>query len=383
MKKNPIFTGILSLIMAAAVFGAAKFAISSAKADSEDFELKWIIPPVNNFVNLFADERVWVRKEKGGTWTLYDINGNIIKDDFIAKIVNRYKNGYARFVVDEKREGFLNISGDEIIPPTLRDELIRERGKENRRLFGFVNMEGDWVIPAEYEQINNFSEELAAVKKGEKWGYIDKRGIVVVDFLFENATSFENGTAIVMYDSKIGMIDRNGNFIIEPIYDKYYNWGTERDQENPIGLTKGGKVGFVNAKGDIVIDFKFKTTEEVSYNVFRNGLAVVVLDEPGDEKAVIDEAGNVLFRIGKEIKIALPVFYDDFIVGQTGKQILVFDKDGHTYDIPSSEISPYFDETYVVLPSNNLFTAFPTGTKAHKLKINDRGYFKITRKEGN
>jgi hypothetical protein len=246
-------------------------------------------------------------------------------------------------------------------------------------------MEGDWVIPAEHEKVLDFSEGVAAVKKGGKWGYINKNGTIAVDFLFDDATSFKNGTALVMRDSKAGMIDRKGDFVIEPIYDEKYTWPDERGIDAPIGLAKDGHVGFVNALGEIVIDFKFKSTEDVAaynYNVFSNGRAVVFLDEPEDEKAVIDETGNVLFRIGKDVRIPVPIYLDDYIVGRRGKdmeEVLIFDRDGRIYDV-----SRYFKKTFFVLSSNNVFLAAPIDDRGtiDNVNTNDWGYFTITRKEG-
>jgi hypothetical protein len=60
-----------------------------------------------------------------------------------------------------------------------------------------VDAQGKWVIPAEYEDAQPFSEGLAAVQKDELWGYLDAEGKVQIDFQFAHANSFDEGTAEV------------------------------------------------------------------------------------------------------------------------------------------------------------------------------------------
>ena len=46
------------------------------------------------------------------------------------------------------------------------------------------------VIEPEYEEVKNFNDGYAAVKKDGKWGYMDEEGTVVVDFLYDWAGMF-------------------------------------------------------------------------------------------------------------------------------------------------------------------------------------------------
>ena len=53
------------------------------------------------------------------------------------------------------------------------------------------------IIKPQYEAVNDFSEDLAAVKKDGKWGYIDTENNIVIPFQFDMAQPFSEGYAIV------------------------------------------------------------------------------------------------------------------------------------------------------------------------------------------
>ncbi len=92
-------------------------------------------------------------------------------------------------------------------------------------LYGYLNDKGKITIKPEYEEVEDFSEGLAAVKSvlstGErKWGYIDKSGKKVIDFIYSyKPGNFKEGKAqVTNKDDKTGFIDKNGDVIIETKY---------------------------------------------------------------------------------------------------------------------------------------------------------------------
>lgn len=83
------------------------------------------------------------------------------------------------------------------------------------------------VVAPQYEDAGQFSEGLAAVKKGGKWGYIDEEGNVVIPFQYDYAWGFNEGYAIVGtfgdqdvsvgqqgdgYSMELGFIDKDNKF---------------------------------------------------------------------------------------------------------------------------------------------------------------------------
>lgn len=85
--------------------------------------------------------------------------------------------------------------------------------------YGFINeflfLKTEFV----YDMACEYSEGLAAVRKGGSWGYIDTKGNLAIDFGFETAGentaySFRNGLAPAKKDGKYGIIDRDGNTVV-------------------------------------------------------------------------------------------------------------------------------------------------------------------------
>lgn len=86
--------------------------------------------------------------------------------------------------------------------------------------------------------MNIFHENLAVIEKDEKYGYINKDGIIVIKPQYDDARPFHNGIAPV----KIGAQDYKA---YEPEIGSYM-W-----------FKIGGKWGFINTKGEMVVDPQF------------------------------------------------------------------------------------------------------------------------------
>ncbi len=70
-----------------------------------------------------------------------------------------------------------------------------------------------------YEDVRPFADDTyAAVKKDGKWGFIDINGNFVIKPTYEDAFSFCNGLAPVYESGLWGYIDTNGRWAIEPIF---------------------------------------------------------------------------------------------------------------------------------------------------------------------
>ncbi len=97
---------------------------------------------------------------------------------------------------------------------------VHEDVKKVDQMWGFIDRKGDIVVQFKYDQVQHFSEGLAAVRTGDLWGYIDKHGNEVIKPQFEDADRFQRGYAVVRpansKDSrKHVLIDTQGNYIIE------------------------------------------------------------------------------------------------------------------------------------------------------------------------
>lgn len=85
--------------------------------------------------------------------------------------------------------------------------------------WGFVNYDGELVIPAEYEDAKSFSCGFAAVKRNGKWGYADMAGKVIIECTFEDANSFNRyGIGSIKRDGEWNLIQLKEYEISEGVY---------------------------------------------------------------------------------------------------------------------------------------------------------------------
>ncbi len=106
--------------------------------------------------------------------------------------------------------GFVDVNGEMVIPAKFGEtepfseglaavclESRESRAQNGTELWGYIDKKGRLVVPAKYERCEPFREGLAAVKSGGKWGYIDKTGQEVIPLQYDWASYFYNGTAFV------------------------------------------------------------------------------------------------------------------------------------------------------------------------------------------
>jgi hypothetical protein len=81
--------------------------------------------------------------------------------------------------------------------------------------WGFYNSKGETIVPAKYDFISDFKEDIAVVGKiinGEiLHGCINTDGVEIVPLIYDSILDFENGVALATLNGEVGLIDRYGN----------------------------------------------------------------------------------------------------------------------------------------------------------------------------
>ena len=107
-----------------------------------------------------------------------------------------------------------------------------------------------------YDQLREFSEGMAAVRKGDKWGYINTKGEEVISCQYEQARGFSDGLAAVKDDGKWGYISTNGQWAVKPQYEVVSDFSGGiacTSHQWPYGeYAEAEKVTFINTKGEDV-----------------------------------------------------------------------------------------------------------------------------------
>lgn len=199
------------------------------------------------------------------------------------------------------------------------------------QLYGYVNVLGQPVIPAQFALASDFSEGLAAISyDGRSTGYINQLGELVIEPLFSYGGPFQQGMAIVGVPGVdanrrflTGFINRDGRFVFDDV--RFAAAEPFREGLAVISLD-GERYGYIDLVGNIVIEPQFTYAES-----FGEGLAPVRL---GEEYGFIDRTGR--FVIPPQFEAAEP-----FREGRA--QVVVRGKTGYINHSGEMVIEPAFD----------------------------------------
>jgi hypothetical protein len=138
---------------------------------------------------------------------------------------------------------------------------------------GFMDRAGKMVIQPQFDDAQDFSEGLAAVRVGNRSGYIDKTGKLAITPQFDFAGIFQHQRAAVCLSSgRCGFIDTNGKYLSNPTYEFTGPFsGGGSDAVAPFHAD-GSPFGYVDRSGKIAIAPAF---EGILPGGFAEGLAPV------------------------------------------------------------------------------------------------------------
>ena len=145
-----------------------------------------------------------------------------------------------------------------------------------------------------------FSEGLLAVEKDGRFGYIDTRGKKVIDYYFDEAYAFNDKFAIVIRNRGYNIIDKSGNTQFDDDLDYLYF----DDETGYLWYVKNELLGLMKTNGDIIIEAKYELTVEGDYSYsleafsyFQEGLARVAKN---GKFGYINEKGEVIIDFDYE-----------------------------------------------------------------------------------
>jgi hypothetical protein len=165
----------------------------------------------------------------------------------------------------------------------------------------FITPDGKEIPDAgwgkDFQPPRAFREGRAAVCINKKWGFIDTQGQLVVPPQYDDVESFSCGLASVFNnETLVGFIDRQGKIVIPNRHKPGDRFSDSEFSEGLISVIVGGKEGFMDTAGQWVIDPFFDYVASVSYIVsFSEGLAAFRIKDAQGEKryGYIDRTGKV------------------------------------------------------------------------------------------
>lgn len=365
---------------------------------------KWVLNPVYLDMTIFDNcGGAWV-KQTDGKFHYINKTGKDFGtlDDAGANYKSFSKEGYAIYENTAQSYGLIDKTGkvlktiddcDAIY--TFSDGIAGYKCKSTGK-YGFLDLNGNKIIPCEYDGFNGFVEGISKVSKTidgkTKDGYIDNKGNVILPIVYENAQNFRDGWGIIKKDSNYFFADKNANLKEPPRkYDEllefrsgyalgkvkatdnnphsYYYINTQLKEEfslkayqaylfwedvavvnsdnktyqllnkkgeifktltgvetlkftsdGMLAIKVNGKWGFMNQKGDYIVNPKYDDCESYKY-----GYAKV---KTGTKWGIIDKSGTEIFEPKYENIVpgenGIFIFYNTAwgIMDKTGKVIV-------------------------------------------------------------
>ena len=136
--------------------------------------------------------------------------------------------------------------------------LIRQQGK-----YGFVNLEGQIVIPPVWDDALPFSDDLSLVEKDGKYGFIDLSGNVVSPPEYDQAASFHRGITTAEKEGDSFVLDRQGNHLLSQ--NHHFDQIGESGLNNELLLAhmpEDDQTYYITCDGSIVCPFREWRSEQ-------------------------------------------------------------------------------------------------------------------------
>lgn len=226
----------------------------------------------------------------------------------------------------------LNEKNEKIFTQYSKVEAIQNKDKNNNLSYdqdilkvqndgkyGLIKIEGEEILPTEYEEITAISgiENSFKIKKEGKYGIVDNEGKIVVEpkYVDIDVLGEDNKSGFIVKDDsgKYGIIDYSNNQVIETKYDgieKVYGNdlyvvtvdGKQKlvnkentdvltngfdsikqileKQENAVIYVKSNKYGIMKVSGEVLIDAEYDDLKETRAGIF--------IAKKGDKYGIID-----------------------------------------------------------------------------------------------
>ncbi|WP_055107966.1 WG repeat-containing protein [Paenibacillus ihumii] len=258
-----------------------------------------IITPQFVSAGPFSYGRAWVGTDRG--YMLINTKGEMIvfySFDHI-EYVDPLNSEFYRFS-REGKYGYMNKEG-EIFIEALYDEAspfsegvaLVNRGNESY----FINYNGERVLEnKDYKPLEVFSDGLALVLFQNYWfGYINKQGEVVIPASPNVGSSFSEGMAYFYnpIKSKYGYINLNGEISIKPRYDSALPF-----VDGLAFVKQGDQSEMIDKKGKTV--YCFPEGIQIDVETYSNKSKIISIRANYEEKLILRSSGQI-------IKVSNPV----------------------------------------------------------------------------
>lgn len=318
-------------------------------------EFEEVIPCQFSWVNDFPNNsNVASFSDSTKLFGFIDKSGKILTQPKYSMVFYPDEETKLRYVsIGDSLFGFVNENGEELIPclyqqtestpEYFHDGIVRLKKNGKYGIIDFkgrilVNFEYDYFIGFDWEK--GFPKDYLCAKKDGKCFYINMRNFDIIPSEYEYAEEFKDGLSLIKKNSKYGFVNRNFEEVIPCVFDYARSFREKRT----IVSDSSRKFGVINEKGELIVKCIYNEIGN-----FENGIAQVTLYGDSIVNEEIPENDEMINYIsggsyedlisGVEIKHYREVRYGD----QSG----YIDKNG-TVVIPIKyDKAHYKDEDYI------------------------------------
>ena len=178
---------------------------------------------------------------------IIDTSGVVLSEWFDG--INDFSERYARIKLGDKYS-YISIKGDRF-DDWFDDAADFCGGLAKIKIgdqWGFVGKSGEIVVRPQYDNVSNYNNNIAKVKKNSKSAFIDMNGKLITDW-YDRIYMFSDERAVFCENKKWGYLDINGRVVIQPIYDRAFAFAN-----GEAVVVTGGEMITINKVGQIIED---------------------------------------------------------------------------------------------------------------------------------
>jgi hypothetical protein len=115
-----------------------------------------------------------------------------------------------------KKYGLITTDGRIVTRPKFDDLRVSDNSAIVLldSLYGYINKQGQWILPPNYKTAYPFYKGTAVVKQNGKFELLNKNGNRIINQTFDTIYHFKNDIAIAGDGKKWGLINYSGQFIL-------------------------------------------------------------------------------------------------------------------------------------------------------------------------
>ena len=258
------------------------------------FKVRELVKPDLNFYSGSFDLIPYRKKDK---WGFSDINKRIVIDCHFDELwpfadgIARVKRGNQVFYIDKKGVILFESTYEKSFTCSRNRIRVIKNGKS-----GFLNKEGDLVIPCQYNCERGFEQKVTKVQNDgdKKWALLDFHGNLTTGYEFDkiDLTVGQDGLISAEVEYKHGIINIEAKHLTGIVYDHISKF---RDGYSTVEIDDFNSCAYINLRGELMCEFIYDDLGEC-----REG--VIFSANKAGQIGIIEAGKSIPYKIFDRVK---------------------------------------------------------------------------------